>query len=318
MKGKRIKMIEMFSASYSISDCLNVMLSKMSGSIVHGTIPTGFSILNEYLNGGLRPGQLLIIGANPQSGKTSFVVSMIRRMLGENKKIIFFSFELSAVAISRKLIAAISDLSLSKIIHENIGEDNYAYARVMNTAEYLYPKSFHIIDLPMITMKDLEKLARIAFKMDKLDCLLIDSINYIDLKANSSAAQYGKIARRLKKLALELQIPIIATIQFSSDNTRMEPPSTCIFSDEELIVQESDIFLSLKERIDTEEGKRKNMEDNYDEKALQSAEIIVRKNRNGTTGKFVLGYNSKTAAFENIDHDVFPVESLQCDDTQMF
>ena len=153
----------------------------------------------------------------------------------------------------------------------------------------------------MITMKDLEKLARTAFKMDKLDCLLIDSINYIDLKANSSAAQYGKIARRLKKLALELQIPIIATIQFSSDNTRMEPPSACIFSDEELIVQESDIFLSLKERIDTEEGKRKNMEDDYDEKALQSVEIIVRKNRNGTTGKFVLGYNSKTAAFENSD-----------------
>ncbi len=59
-------------------------------------LPTGFDELDKHLNGGLYSGQLIAIGARSSVGKTSFAVSLARTMIERNKRILFFSLEMSA------------------------------------------------------------------------------------------------------------------------------------------------------------------------------------------------------------------------------
>ena len=299
-KKKRIEMMEKYSSVNLISDCLDSIISRMDKTAVPGIIPTGFDILDRYIDRGLHPGKLLTIAARPSIGKTSFVVSMIRNMIRDGKKILFFSLQSSSYDILSRLIAGISRIPLRHIAWGIYGDDN-EFSRVIDAADYLYCKSFHIVDMPMATMEELRKIARTAIEMGQLDCLLIDDINRIDMKADSSADRYRKVAGKLKKLAIELKIPVVATMRYPRDRKERTPSAAYVFPEAKFIMRESDIFLFLhRKRILSEVEKEKNAKDSDGKATLQITKVIVAKQRNGETGEFMVGYNYATTSFENV------------------
>ena len=308
-KKKRIEMIEKYSSVNLISDCLDSIIIGMDKPAVPGIIPTGFDILDRYINGGLHPGTLLTIAARPHIGKTSFVVSMIRNMIRDGKKILFFSLQSSSYEISSMLIAGISRIPLRHIECMRIHGDDNEFSRVMDAANYLYCKSFHIVDMPMVTMEELRKIARTAIETGQLDCLLIDGINRIDMKADSSADRYRKIAGKLKKLAIELKIPVVATMRYPRDRKERMPSAAYVFPKAKFIMRESDIFLFLhRKRVLSEVEREKNVKDSDGKATLQVTKVIVAKQRNGVTGNFKVGYNAATTSFENIVQSAYFVE----------
>ena len=299
-KKKRIEMMEKYSSVKLISDCLDSIINRMDNPTVPGIIPTGFGILDRYIDGGLHPGTLLTIAARPSIGKTSFVVSMIRNMIRDGKKILFFSLQSSSYDISSMLIAGISRIPLRHIMCMEIYGDDNEFSRVLEAANYLYCKSFHIVDMPMVTMGELREIARAAIEMGQLDCLLIDDINRIDMKADSSADRYRKIAGKLKKLAIELKIPVVATMRYPRDRKERTPSAAYVFPEAKFIMRESDIFLFLHRK---KEEKQKNAKDSEGKATLQVTKVIIARQRNGVTGEFKVGYNAATTSFENVVQD---------------
>ena len=308
-KKKRIEMMEKYSSVNLISDCLDSIISRMDKPAVPGIIPTGFDILDRCIDRGLHPGKLLTIAARPYIGKTSFVVSMIRNMIRDGKKILFFSLQSSSYEILLRLIAGISRIPLRHIACMGIYGDDSEFSRVIDAADYLYCKSFHIVDMPMVTMAELRKIAWTAIEMGQLDCLLIDDINRIDMKADSSADRYRKIAVKLKKLAIELKIPVVATMRYPRDRKERTPSAAYVFPEAKFIMRESDIFLFLhRKRILSEVEKEKNAKDSEGKATLQVTKVIVARQRNGVTGEFKVGYNAATTSFENVVQDAHFVE----------
>lgn len=310
MEKKRIEMLEKYSAQNLVADSLDIIIRKLDNAVITGKIPTGFGILDKYIDGGICPGQLLTIAARPSIGKTSFIVSMIRNMIRDDKKILFFSLQLSSYSILARLIAGISNVSLRNIRVSDFhySEDN-ELSRVISAADYLYSKSFHIIDLPMISISELKEIASTAIEMDLLDCILIDDINLIDMKADSSAERYRKIAKELKELAIELKIPVVAIMRYPRDRKERTPSAAYVFPEAKFIMRESDIFLFLhRKRILTEDEKEKNAKDSYGNAVFQAVKVICARNRKGDTGTFLIGYNAKTCSFENIVQDVCFIE----------
>ena len=314
MKKERIEMIEKYSAQNIITDLIDSLLSRLPNeldeTIVPGAIPTGFDVLDRFIaGGGLCPGQLLTIAARPSVGKTSFVVSLIRNMLRDGKKILFFSLQLSSHDISVRLLAGITHISIIDIEYGNLSGDG-ELLRVMDAAENLYDKSLHIIDMPMMSISELKEIAKTVIGMDQLDCILIDGIKHIDMKAPSSVKRCEKIARKLKELAINLSIPVVVTMQYPHDKKEREPSAAYVFPEAKFLMRESDIYLFLhRKSVLSDEEFQKNGEDSSGNAVFQATKVICTKNTNGLTGSFKIGYNIKSSSFENIVQTVDFVES---------
>ena len=95
-KDKIIELLDKYSIENEADEYLRSSLSMLSTGSDSFCASTGFPSLDQYLKGGFHSGQLITIGARPSTGRLSFALSLIRNMLERDKKILFFSLEMSS------------------------------------------------------------------------------------------------------------------------------------------------------------------------------------------------------------------------------
>lgn len=105
-------------------------------------LPTGFDELDKHLNGGLYSGQLIAIGARSSIGKTSFAVSLACNMVERNKRIQFFSLEMSADDIISRLISGVSRVNLYSIRNAQFSQQEFFFG-IIPVATYLCEKTLY-------------------------------------------------------------------------------------------------------------------------------------------------------------------------------
>lgn len=125
-------------------------------------------------------------------------------MLERDKKILFFSLEMSSKDIISRLVASISRVSLHDISNNDLDE----LPKVVSALSYLFDKRLYIVDIPSISIKALLDITRIAVTEKHLDCIIIDHFRLIG-GVDSSSDEYGRVARELQDLAKYLNVPII-------------------------------------------------------------------------------------------------------------
>ncbi|MCC6266966.1 MAG: replicative DNA helicase [Dehalococcoidia bacterium] len=270
-------------------------------------IRTGFTDLDTLLTG-LKRSDLVIIGARPSVGKSSFALGIARNAAIEQRAhVAFFSLEMSSEQLAIRLLSAESGVDSSRL---RLGQNTeLEERRVVAAAGRLSEANIWFDDSPMLTAAELRaKARRLAGEAKQLDLIVID---YLQLMQGESqpgrenrVQEISYISRTLKGLARELDVPIVALAQLSRaiENRHPRTPMLSDLRDSGSIEQDADIvmFLSREELYVTQEQWAQQHPD-LPESAYPKgvAQVSVAKHRNGPTGSVELRFRDRFAKFED-------------------
>lgn len=182
-------------------------------------VPTGFAPLDRIL-GGMRGGQLITLAARPAVGKSALACNIAEKLALDGVPVGFFSFEMSQDDLNLRMLCSLSDVDLlGDVINQGEGEERRA--KLLTLAGGCAPKLRHsplmIDDDGGLTVSQIASRARRWVRDRGIRCLIVDYMQLIqpmpeDRKAQRHV-QVASITRGLKRLAMELNIPVIGLAQ---------------------------------------------------------------------------------------------------------
>lgn len=227
-------------------------------------LDVGYTRLDNLLCG-LRPGQLVVIGARPGAGKTAFALEIARRVAAEGKPVLIHSLEMSYAELLERLIVNAGDVTLSELDRRQPLNQKQRQ-KIDEAARYLYSLPIKIDDRKRLTIDQIRAGARMY---PETRLLIVDYLQLVarpSMTTKSIYEQVTMLTRELKVLAMELGIPVIILSQLNRGTGQYDRPELRSLRDSGSIEQDADKVLLLWE---TKEHLRA---------------IDVAKNRRGRTG----------------------------------
>lgn len=279
-----------------------------SGKITGTT--SGFSEIDEITNG-FQPGDLIILAARPSLGKTALAINFISNALrkidkNSNDCVVMFSLEMGTEQIMERMIC--SECRIKNSIFRS-GKWNQDEEIVIHSkTEEFKNMNFFIDDTPSIKILDIQaKLLQISKKYN-IKLVVVDYLQLIEsnTKGFNRSVEVGIISRKLKIMARELNIPIIAIAQLSRKiEDRKEADRKPMLSDlreSGSIEQDADIvsFLDYQRDQVDESSKGKGSHSGVLYKDFVQVNFYIEKNRNGRTGMVTLGFDKSTGKYNSI------------------
>ncbi|WP_435018374.1 replicative DNA helicase [Tundrisphaera sp. TA3] len=266
---------------------------------VHG-LASGFFDLDE-ITGGFHGSQLIILAARPAMGKTAIAMNICEHVICELKKsVLFVSLEMGELELAERLLSSRSRVDSHKLrTGKNLGHQDMiqlgrGYNELQNAAPLL------IDDTPARNMLQITANARRLKLRQDIGLIVVDYIQLIDSEESrdSRQEQISKISRRLKTLAREMQIPVIALSQLNRgvESREDKRPKMSDLRESGAIEQDADLILMLH---------RPEYYDPNDQPGV--AELIIAKNRAGATDTVKLTFLKNLTRFENMAHVVDPI-----------
>lgn len=264
-------------------------------------IPSGFHALDKVTSG-WQKSDLIIIAARPAMGKTAFVLSMAKNMAVQYKvPVALFSLEMSNVQLVNRLIMNVCEIEGDKIKNGKLSSKEWDQLETRITE--LMGAPIYVDDTPSLSIFELRSKARKLVRERKVQCIIIDYLQLMNasgMSFGSREQEISTISRSLKGLAKELDIPIIALSQLNRNvegrvGIDGKRPQLSDLRESGAIEQDADMVCF----IHRPEYYFKRGSENYDEKMVGMAEIIVAKHRNGETKAIVLRFDQTRARFLN-------------------
>ena len=285
----------------SMSDLLTATFDRMeelrnNKGALRG-LKTGFRDIDK-MTAGLQKGDLVIIGARPAMGKTTFAQNMTYNIASINKKgVLFFSMEMAANEIIERMLSDVSGVDNWKIRTGNVSDEEYT--KIGDAMAELSELPIYIDDTSSMTIMELRNKARRAMHDHDIGIVIVDYLQLIqgsDRYAGNRVQEVTEISRGLKILARELSIPIIALAQLSRNVTGRDNPRPVLSDLRESgsIEQDADLVMFLH-RPDY----YKQNDDNYEETHI--TELIIAKHRHGSVGKIQLYFHPELLRFMSLD-----------------
>ncbi len=264
-------------------------------------IPSGFADL-DMLTGGWQKTELSIIAARPGMGKTAFVVSSMRNAAVDHGiPIAIFSLEMSATQLMLRMISAEAEIDSEKlrkgIMH------GHEWEQLHHKIDKLSKSKIFIDDTPALSILELRAKCRRLKAQHNIQMVIID---YLQLMtgddgsgiAGSREQEIASISRSLKNLAKELEVPVIALSQLSrAVETRGgdKRPQLSDLRESGSIEQDADMvmFLYRPEYYKITEDEQGNSTEGI-------GELIIAKNRAGTTDTIRLQFIGKFTKFADL------------------
>lgn len=260
-------------------------------------LPTGFADLDNMI-GGLQPAEMIIIGARPSMGKSTFAQNLAYNISTKtDKAVLFFSLEMSSQSLIDRFLAESSGVDHGKIRSGYLnGEDIERISEAMGT---LSEANLSIDDTPGLTVGDIRAKARRFALKNPLGVIIVDYIGFVQ-----TTTQYGsdmnhkmqEISYEFKQLAKELNIPIVVLSQLSRGRTNEEDkrPQLQDLRDSGAIEQDADVVMF----IHREEYYHRHDPDWDGDK--NEADLIIAKNRNGRSGPIKLYFHPELLKFQSV------------------
>ena len=178
-------------------------------------IPTGFIDLDEILSG-LHPSNLLIVGARPGMGKTSFALGLgVNVAKKTSLPVLLFSLEMSHLELTQRLVAAEARVDSTRLRSGRLLDRDWEkiHAAISRLAE----AKIYIDDDPNLTVMDIRARARRLKAREGLGLVIVDYLQLMSGRRNveSRQVEVSEISRGLKILARELNVPVVALSQLS-------------------------------------------------------------------------------------------------------
>lgn len=253
---------------------------------------TGLSDLDELLEGGLRPGQLVIVGARPSMGKTALAMTIGLNM-AEAYTVAMLSMEMPHAELRDRKVAMLGRVSMPSVKRPN--RKALDWTRVLDGIEKAKRLNFYATDQGGLNIQQVRSKARNIKRLHGLNVLIVD---YIGLMAGMDAKQprayqLEEISRGLKSLAKELDMAVLCLAQV---NRRVEEradqaPGLSDLRDSGAIEQDADVVMF----VNRPKQARPDMGPEWD----HFAKVTVAKNRNGRCGNLSLFYQGDQTRFDN-------------------
>lgn len=265
-------------------------------------INTGYAKLDELL-GGFQNATLNIVASRPSMGKSAFVETMMLNMaVKDSLSIMFFSIEATAEIIGQRFLANKSDITLRELQSGRLSPEKWKHLE--NEIHGLEKANISIDTTANIDIDELCKLARKQCSEEAIDTIFIDFIQLITTTNTRTIAnreqEIGYIARVLKGLAKELDIPIFVTSQLNRRYTEKgtessREPVLADLRDSGTLedVADSVIFIHRPEVFGI-------CMDEDGESLSGMAYIIIAKNRHGSTDRIKIIFRKELCRFEDL------------------
>lgn len=259
-------------------------------------LSTGFDGLDNYLSG-LQRSDLIILGARPSLGKTSFCLDIARSVaIKSNVPVGIFSLEMSRDQIVDRFIAAEAKVPLWKLRTGRLSDD-IEFEMIQQSLDRLAQAPIYIDDTPSANIIQIRSMARRLQAESGIGLLVVDYLQLIQPRLNTDNMVYAmtEVSRGLKALARELKVPILAAAQLSRavEQREVKIPRLSDLRESGSLEQEADVvmFIYRKDKDKTEPSLEEQ----------NTAEIIIAKHRNGPLATVKLKFDQEKVSFQNID-----------------
>ena len=264
-----------------IGDTLDQLLDEISArgdGEMPDSIPTGFADLDSMLNGGLKPGQMVIVAARPGVGKSTLALDIMREMsIRRREPSLLFSLEMTEDEVQERALSAESQVKIGCVKSGSMSESEWT--RVAAARDTLTEAPLWVDDNPELTMVDIAAKAKLAVRHHGVKLIAIDYLQLLKsgAKEESRQQEVSSFSRQIKLLAKSCQVPVIAIAQLNRGVERRGDDATPKPSDlreSGSLEQDADLVMLIN-RPDAQ---------NKDHERAGEADIIVAKNRGGATG----------------------------------
>ncbi len=259
-------------------------------------IPTGIGGLDKMITG-LNKSDLIILGARPGMGKTSFALNIVRNVaVDSGRRVAVFSLEMSRDQLAQRLLS-----SEAAIPSEKLRTGDLTKAEITNLTKagtHLSEAEIYLDETPSITVPEMKAKLR---RMGNIDLVVVDYLGLMHSarRIDNRVQEISEITRGLKIMAKELMVPIIVCAQLSrgtESRGQSHRPGLSDLRDSGSIEQDADIVLFLY-REKYYDSEKKDSEEKGDP---NKAECIVAKNRHGEIGTIDLHWDGRYTRFTSV------------------
>ncbi len=264
------------------------------------SVPSGFNLLDRYISG-LGKSDLILIGARPAMGKTSFALNLAQNVsMTARKKCVFFSLEMSKEQLAERLLSARAGIPSQKIRRGELTDDEWV--RLGNAAGEFEEAELYLDDSSSITVPEIKAKVR---RMKDVDVILIDYLGLLQsaVRKENRVQEVSDITRNLKMMAKDLNIPVVCCAQLSrgtEGRNKSHRPQLADLRESGSIEQDADIVLFLYRPDyysgEVDDDKKSQIDEN-------ATELIVAKNRHGATGTVEMTFDKEFTRFRCVEKD---------------
>ena len=271
---------------------------RTNAEVTQGT-KTGFSLLDRVL-AGMGKSDLVLIGARPGMGKTSFALNIATNVAKQTKKAVcIFSLEMSAEQLVNRVLSSEALVNSYALRTGELTPEDWEHLAVASGE--LSGCDILIDDTSGMTVTAMKAKLR---RVQNLGLVVIDYLGLMqgDHHNDNRVQEVSEISRSLKIMAKELMVPVICCAQLSRgpESRTDKKPMLSDLRDSGAIEQDADtvIFLYRSEYYKTDET--------ANNQTTSIAEVIIAKNRHGSTGNVSMGWNGQFTKFLTIEEGATP------------
>ena len=256
------------------------------GATPTDTVPSGFPSLDKLLGGGLRRGDLLVLGGDVGSGKSAFALAVALRVAQQKRSTLFYSGEMLVERVLERALAIEGRARIDDLRRGTL--DEVARAGVGAVAVRLRD------GLPVIARVPAGGVVAIAEEVRAVravELIVVDGLESLLPGVRAGVEEAAVAVRALKQIALDARVAVLLTAPLPHLDVRDDRrPLLDDFGDDGAVKERADVVLTLF---------REGMYDSA--RGIEGAtELLVRKNRNGGTGYADLYFYAQWMRFEDM------------------
>lgn len=288
---------QLVSISKSATRNIELIFSRRENPQSADGLTTGLYALNKA-TGGLKKSDLIILAARPGMGKTALALN-IAMAAAVKVPVLMFSLEMSEKQLNDRALSLTARVNLFKIQNNPVALTDNEMSAIVDAFESFGRFQLTIDDTGGLKFSQIRLRAKHFSRKHDLGLIVVDYLQLIngDTEKENRNQEISTISRGLKALAKELDIPILALSQLSR-NVEMraeKKPQLSDLRDSGSIEQDADIVMFLYREAYYDR-------DNVDKQNI--AELIIAKNRNGSTGSINLYFEPEHQFFGDLTREV--------------
>jgi replicative DNA helicase len=279
-----------YTMSQVLKDAYDRIDKRALGGDTGSGLLTGFGDLDEK-TAGLHNQELIILAARPSVGKTAMALNIVRHIAVEERQpVLFVSLEMSRVELAERLLCCQAKVDSHKLRRNLLSGDDMG--KLIEAGGVLRQSKLFIDDSPAQGMLRISANARRLRLRENIRLVVIDYLQLIEPenRRDPRQEQVAQSSRRLKFLAKELDIPVMALAQVNraSEDRQDHRPRLADLRESGSIEQDADTVMMLHRPEMYEPGQHEG-----------TVELIIAKQRNGPTGEITLTFLKPFMRFEN-------------------
>lgn len=262
-------------------------------------VPSGFTDL-DTLTGGLHDSEFVVLAARPSMGKTAMATNIAEYVtIDSNVPTLFVSLEMARLELAQRMLCSQGRIDAGKFRSGFLSAADRK--ELVEASAKLSKAPLFVDDTPSQTITEIAATSRRLKRKENLGLVVIDYLQLIqpDNPKDPRQEQVARMARRLKGLARELQIPVLCLAQLNRQaeaGKEGHRPRLSHLRESGAIEQDADVVMF----IHREEYYCNSREEAQEADVAGKGELIVAKQRNGPTGVVKLTWLEKHTRFENL------------------